>query len=104
MKIIYNKFIPFKGFCAINLFGVLFVREGSVVSARTLNHEAIHSAQMRELWYIPFYIIYVLEWLVRLVVATKTAYKGISFEVEAYNNQDNPDYLKERKRFAMWRR
>ena len=27
MKLIYNKFIPFKGFRAINLFGVCFVRE-----------------------------------------------------------------------------
>lgn len=25
MKIIYNNIIPFKGFLAINLFGVLFV-------------------------------------------------------------------------------
>lgn len=27
MKIIYNDIIPFQGFYAINLFGVLFVRE-----------------------------------------------------------------------------
>lgn len=27
MKIIYNKLIPFKGFIAINLFGIIFVRK-----------------------------------------------------------------------------
>lgn len=27
MKIIYNKLIPFKGFYAISLFGLLFVRD-----------------------------------------------------------------------------
>lgn len=27
MKIIYNTFIPFKGFAAINLFGIIFARK-----------------------------------------------------------------------------
>ena len=26
-KIIYNKFIPFKGYVAINLFGIIFARK-----------------------------------------------------------------------------
>jgi len=30
MKIIYNNIIPFKGYKGINLFGVLFVRKGSL--------------------------------------------------------------------------
>lgn len=55
MKIIYNKLIPFKGFAAINLFGVLFARkECKPLSERTINHEAIHTAQMRELLYVGF--------------------------------------------------
>lgn len=43
MKIIYNKFLPVKGFLAMNLFGVLFVREElkAKVTDVTLNHEAI---------------------------------------------------------------
>lgn len=48
MKIIYNNFIPFKGFLAINLFGVMFVRgTWRDLNARVLNHEKIHTAQMR---------------------------------------------------------
>ena len=100
----YNRFIPFKGFRAINLFGVIFARKGSVITPHTINHEKIHTAQMRELGYIGFYVLYFLEWIVRLVVATKTAYKGISFEVEAYEHQYDYKYFANRKRYAMWRK
>jgi len=31
-------------------------------------------------------------------------YRNISFEKEAYNNDNNLDYLKTRKWFAMWRK
>ena len=49
MKVIYNSLIPFKGFSAINLFGIVFARkEYKELSRRTLNHEAIHTAQMKE--------------------------------------------------------
>lgn len=45
MKVVYNNFIPFPGFNAMNLFGVVFARKGIVISRRTINHEAIHTAQ-----------------------------------------------------------
>lgn len=101
MKIIRNPFIPFPGFAAINLFGVLFIRSNVQVSERLLNHERIHTAQMKELGYIFFYIIYMLEWLVRLFTSSN-AYRDISFEQEAYLFEGSPTYLKTRKRFAMW--
>lgn len=66
MKVIYNKIIPFKGYKCINLFGVLFVRKGCTMRERDYNHEAIHTKQMKELLYVPFYILYILEWLYRL--------------------------------------
>lgn len=49
MRIIYNKIIPFKGFSAINLFGVIFAREGQTITPSTINHEKIRTEQMREL-------------------------------------------------------
>lgn len=70
----------------------------------SINHEKIHTAQMRELWYIGFYILYFLEWVYRLVFHTRTAYRGISFEREAYVNQSNYRYLAKRRRYAQWRR
>lgn len=103
MKIIYNNIIPFKGFKAINLFGLLFVRKGSKMSEVDINHEMIHTAQMKELLYLPFYLIYFGEWLVRLVTE-ENAYRSISFEKEAYSNENNLTYLENRKHYNMWRK
>lgn len=104
MKIIYNNIIPFKGFVAMNLFGVLFVRNEykNLLTDKVINHEKIHTAQMKELLYVFFYILYLLEWVVRLL-KQKNAYRNISFEREAYDNENNFEYLKTRKHFT-WRK
>lgn len=101
MKIIRNKFIPFTGFKAINLFGVLFVKNNAKLSEEDINHEGIHSAQIKELLFIPFYLWYVIEWIIRLVQFRNSymAYRNISFEREAYQNQEDMHYLKSRKFF-----
>lgn len=101
MKIIRNNIIPFKGYKAINLFGVLFVRQDAVIDEITLNHEAIHTAQMKELLYIFFYIIYIVDWLIGLAAHLdfNRAYRDICFEKEAYANEKDLDYLKKRKMF-----
>lgn len=107
MKIIYNRFIPFKGFSAINLFGVILARKSChPLSHHSLTHEAIHTAQMRELAYVGFYFLYLLEWLCRLPkqwTIGQNAYRNISFEREAYRNQKCENYLSDRKPFAQWR-
>lgn len=105
MKVIYNNLIPFKGFVAINLFGVVFARKKyESLGKATIQHEEIHTAQMKELLYVGFYLLYLLEWVYRLIFYTDTAYKGISFEVEARENSWRKDYLKYRKPYAMWRK
>lgn len=99
MKIVRNKFIPFQGYKAINLFGILFVR--SELKDVDINHEAIHTAQIKEMFFIFFYIWYFIEWIIRLVLFKKgNPYRGISFEVEAYYHQDDLDYLNNRKHFS----
>lgn len=100
MKIIYNKIIPFKGFLAINLFGIIFARKP--LNQYVVNHEKIHTAQMKELAYIFFYILYVLEWFIKLFIYgfNKKAYRNISFEKEAYKNMYNLEYLKTRKHYS----
>ena len=104
MPVIKNKILPLgKNFYAINLFGVIFAK--GECGRITLNHEKIHTRQMLELLIIPFYIIYVLEWLIRILQYHDPykAYSNISFEREAYNNQFNLNYLKERKKFGFLR-
>ena len=99
MKIIRNNIIPFSGYKAMNLFGVLFVRGNARIDDSTLNHEKIHTAQMKEMLYVFFYVWYVIEWLIRLPKGN--AYRNISFEREAYAHDKNPNYLKTRKRYAF---
>lgn len=87
----------------MNVLGMIFVRPGTYLSARTINHERIHTAQMREMGYIFFYVCYVLEWLMRLMTRGN-AYRCISFEREAYRHEADMDYLKHRRHFEQWRR
>ncbi|MGB1038511.1 MAG: hypothetical protein ACPGYY_07670, partial [Bacteroidia bacterium] len=58
-----------------------------------------------ELLVIPFYIIYLIEYVVLLIVYRDhdKAYRNISFEKEAYTNDSNITYLKTRPIWAMWR-
>ncbi len=99
MKIFRNRYIPFKGFIAINLFGCLLVHPGVYISNQLMTHERIHTAQMRELGYVFFYFLYVAEWVLRLF-KKGNAYRNISFEREAYDMQDRPHYLEQRKHYA----
>jgi hypothetical protein len=72
---------------------------------KILNHERIHIEQQKDLFWIWFYPIYILEYLWYRISGKShvEAYKSISFEREAYDNDQNPDYLKTRKRFAWIR-
>lgn len=103
MKIIENNILPPKGFSAINLFGVLFCRNKSRIDDVTINHESIHTAQMKEMGYIPFYLWYVAEWIVKLL-GKGNAYRNISFEREAYSNESDFNYLKNRKHYSWVKR
>ena len=63
-----------------------------------MNHEKIHMRQQVELLIIPFFIIYAVEFLWGLLRYRNAylAYKNISFEREAYRNETNMQYLKQR--------
>lgn len=108
MKIVYCKHIPFRGFFAMNFFTLIIVRKayksvverGWYIVKRMLNHESIHTEQMKETLFIGFYILYFLDWLFNLIVYPKHAYRYIAFEQEAYANQGNFSYNEHRKHFA----
>lgn len=108
MRVIPNNIIPFKGFASVNLFGFLFVRSEWIdrVGDVDINHESIHTAQMKELLYVGFYLAYLIEWIVRWIIERdrKTAYYKISFEKEAYANEKDLTYLQTRKHYAQWRK
>lgn len=99
MIVIRNNVIPFNGFTSVNLFGILFVRNNAVINDVTINHESIHTEQMKEMLYIFFYLWYIIEWIIRLFMKGN-AYKNISFEKEAYFYEQTTNYIKFRKKYA----
>lgn len=68
-----------------------------------LNHEQIHLRQQLELGLIPFYLLYLGEYLIKLIIYRNhlEAYFNISFEREAFLNESNLSYLKARKHYSF---
>jgi len=89
-----------KSFIAINLFGIIVTCEE--LSKVELNHELIHTAQARELLYIPFYLWYIIEWFYLYLKYRDwmRAYYNIRFEKEAYAHQEDLEYLNRRKHYC----
>lgn len=104
---VYNRFIPLKGFNAITIFKWMFIREEylGILPWFTENHENIHYAQERELTFIPFYILYGIEYLIKLLFTWNfmKAYVSVSFEQEAYFNMYDSNYLENRKHYEWLR-
>lgn len=104
MKIFYNKYFPPKDFWAINLFGIIVARKDyGQLDDVDENHERIHTRQMFEMLFIPFYLFYMIEWVIRYVQYKDglVAYENISFEREAYANMYDMSYLKRRSVFSF---
>ncbi len=93
-----------EGIC-LNLFGTYWTRSAHWIDKYVINHEKIHTAQQRELLFVPFYILYLFEWAVRLLQYRnfKEAYYNISFEREAYAYGHNLNYLPHRRHYAWLR-
>lgn len=97
--IIVSKYITPKGYLSITLFPFIFLKARYLQQNETLiYHEKIHFRQQIELLIIPFYLFYMLEFLLKLFRYKnwKKAYRNISFEKEAYKNEANSEFLKKR--------
>lgn len=105
-KVIETRLAPGGDVIAITLFGLVLTRNKRWVDKRVLNHELIHCAQQLEWLYVPFFILYVAEWLWYLAKYRDSdkAYRAISFEREAYANERNADYLRTRKHYANYKK
>jgi hypothetical protein len=126
MIVIKNNLIPFDGYKAINLFGIVFTR--AELSEKEKNHELIHSRQILDASFIGFYIIslfvliynisiawflfspltfyvlYGLEYgIIRLFHKKQNdAYHDVSFEEEAYAHDDDLNYVKYKRMPFDW--
>ena len=126
MICIKNNIIPFKGYKAINLFGIIFTRKQ--LTEKEKNHEKIHSEQMLEVdtlgvgliallclfcnlhlaWcffgLLTYYMVYCFEYLVIRFFhkKQKDAYHDVSFEEEAYKYDNDLNYIENKRKPFNW--
>lgn len=103
-RLILLKNIKLPKISGIALWPFVLVRSktpGKVI----LNHERIHLRQQIELLVVFFYLWYLIEWTYHYFRFGNwwAAYYAISFEREAYSNEKNLAYLKQRKFWAFRR-
>lgn len=102
--IFVSKYIIPKGFIGLTLFPFIFLRYKDLKQDEILvNHEKIHLKQQLELLIIFFYLFYFFEWIFKLFKYKNRyiAYRNLSFEREAYQNETNLTYIKTRKIWAF---
>jgi hypothetical protein len=102
-KIIVAPFLKVSGMA---LFPFILVNNQSLLTDTILlNHERIHLKQQAELLVIPFYVLYLINYLINIAKYRNhdKAYLNIVFEREAYAKDTDPGYLNCRKMYS-WRR
>jgi len=90
---------------AITIYPFIFVRDDNP-SEELINHERIHLEQQKELFILPFFIWYGLEYLIRRIRGEGEwySYFNLKFEQEAYNNENDLSYLETRKRYNYFKK
>ncbi|CAA9195563.1 hypothetical protein [Flavobacterium collinsii] len=104
MFLIVAKYLIPKGYRGMAVFPFVILKYGAdKENAVLVNHEKIHLRQQLELLILPFYVFYLLEYVVRLIQYKnkELAYRNISFEREAYTNESHLNYLKNRPFFGF---
>ncbi|WP_421828964.1 hypothetical protein [Larkinella sp.] len=94
--------VPFLWVSGMALFPFVLVRTKRP-DAVLLHHERIHLRQQLELGILPFYVWYLLEYLIRRWQYREhyDAYRNISFEREAFDNEHDLTYWKTRKWYGF---
>ena len=82
---------------AITLWPWIFIRDDLDDEETTINHEKIHLAQATELWVVPFYLLYG-------IFAIFKKYKKIPFEAEAFDHEEDFDYIEKTRKDFAWRK
>lgn len=103
MILIFKHIIP-RNYIGLTIYPFIFLRDKHLKSNKTLlNHEKIHLKQQVELLWVVFFIWYSIEYLIRLFQFKNhyKAYKNISFEKEASENETNLSYLNHRKNYSF---
>ena len=81
------------GILGIAIYPFIIIRKNYRKEDELINHERIHIVQQLEMLVIPFYLVYFYYNITR-------GYRNNPFEIEAYDNDDNLDYLDSRKMYS----
>lgn len=104
MFVLVNKYLILRRFDGVVLWPFIFLRRPDLKNNKEfMNHERVHLHQQKEMLVLLFYIWYAVEFFLRYLEFDNAyeAYRNISFEREAYSNEDNLDYLKNRRAWAF---
>jgi hypothetical protein len=99
MIIIISKYLIPKGYNGLTFYPfVIFKYTGAKADEVLMNHERIHIRQQLELLVLPFYFLYFLDFVIKLLIYKdkNVAYRNIIFEREAYANEKDLNYVKSR--------
>ena len=99
-----SRFAPIK-IGAITLFPFVFSR--GEMSEKTKRHETIHFQQYLETAVVGFLVLYLWDYVISLLGGLRgpEAYRNIRAEIEAWDNDDDKDYLENRKRWSwIWKK
>lgn len=99
-----SKYLVPKGYHGLTIYPFIFLNAKHLKKNKVLmNHERIHLKQQLEMLVIPFYIMYGVEFLIRMIQYKNwsQAYRNISFELEAYLNENNMEYFNNRSLWAF---
>ncbi len=105
MFLIVAKYLIPKGYNGLTVFPFVFVKyKADRENLIFINHEKIHLRQQLELLILPFFIWYLVEYIFRLFQYKNAnhAYRNICFEREAYTNESDLNYLKNRSFFYFF--
>lgn len=102
IPVVLSKLAPIE-IGAITIGPLVFSR--GEMSDITKNHEAIHWQQYIETGILGFIILYYAFYLMNYIRYRdgKIAYYMIPFEKEAYDNDENLEYLENRERWTWWK-
>jgi len=105
-----SKIVP-KGYIGITLwpFGIYVSEVKYLSNNKLINHEKIHWEQQKELGGILFYVLYLIEWFIKIFTVTSvggnpfsSAYRNLAAEREANLYEDDYEYLQEKRKRYAW--
>ena len=86
----------------ITIFSFIFLKGKKEDDLNVFNHEMIHIKQFQETLYFGFYFISFFDLIIKFIKHKSfyNAYRNLMFEVEAYDNMYDLDYLNKRQKYA----